>query len=337
MCPKVSNKPASLNRRIVISTISVLYLLCFFDCIVEWYYLDWVVVINGDTRESIFFGKCGGGSSMDLDTWWLSSEFLIDYFRRITGWSATYYHVSFINILTDMEILPRLGTIAPGDLSPIDTFGFGIHEARAILGNNITSALTFVSLGTTVITTFFIGYRIYSATRLNGSPSRLFNRTVAMIIESAAAYSLVLLLDAIIFVLPSFNVVGSSLNEANSYVGGIVIVVTNQGMAPTFLVARIALTDPNSTVESAIITHISGSQFGSQQGSGSGRSGNATGDVGVGQSAYARSLCLARLGMLVERPRSIALRARCVPVSDYESVLAHKPCTAADTIYSNLI
>ncbi|PPQ71717.1 hypothetical protein CVT25_004852 [Psilocybe cyanescens] len=89
---------------------------------------------------------------------------------------------------------------------------------------------------------------------------------MTMLIESAATYSLVLL-QAIIGVVPSNVVVGSSLNKANYYTGGIVTVFSV--MAPTVLVARIALTNPNTTVASATIAHISGLQFGSQQRSGS--------------------------------------------------------------------
>ncbi|PPQ79585.1 hypothetical protein CVT25_003468 [Psilocybe cyanescens] len=48
-------------------------------------------------------------------------------------------------------------------------------------------------------------------------------------------------------------------------------------MAPTILVARIATND-NHTITSSTIIHISGLQFESQQGNGSGRSRNATGE-----------------------------------------------------------
>ncbi|PPQ84761.1 hypothetical protein CVT25_007540 [Psilocybe cyanescens] len=99
-----------------------------------------------------------------------------------------------------------------------------------------------------------------------------------MIIESAAAYALVLLLYAIEIIVPSFSVSGSPMDLADYYIEVIVTVVSMQGMAPTILVARIALTDPNRTEASATLTHISGDlQFKSQQGSGSDRNGNTTG------------------------------------------------------------
>ncbi|PPQ79200.1 hypothetical protein CVT25_002778, partial [Psilocybe cyanescens] len=176
-------------------------------------------------------------------------------------------------------------------------------DANAILFNNILSALTFVSLGTTVITTFLIGYRIYYASRLNsGSPSkRLFNRIAVMIIESAAAYSFVLILDAIFTAVPSSIVVASPLDIADDYVENVLLIVAvrsfhylsnypasqtyNQGMAPTVLVARTALVNPNSTEASTTITHMSGLKFESQQGGGGGQSGNDT-QGGVNESTH---------------------------------------------------
>ncbi|PPQ76472.1 hypothetical protein CVT25_002002 [Psilocybe cyanescens] len=97
---------------------------------------------------------------------------------------------------------------------------------------------------------------------------------MTMIVESAAAYALVLLLYAIDTVAPSVGVLGSPLNEADYYIATIVNVVA--GMAPTILVARVAAND-NQTVSSSTMTHISGLKFGSQQESGNGHSGNSTG------------------------------------------------------------
>lgn len=54
------NKPANANGRIVLSLISALYVLCLADFAVNWYFLDWVVVTNGDTRDSIFLATVGG-------------------------------------------------------------------------------------------------------------------------------------------------------------------------------------------------------------------------------------------------------------------------------------
>ena len=49
--------------------------------------------------------------------------------------------------------------------------------------------------------------------------------------------------------------------------------------------------------------------------------------------AYPSRSGLARLGMRVEQPRRIALRARGDDDSAKVNALAHKPCTATDGIY----
>ncbi|PPQ94135.1 hypothetical protein CVT25_007891 [Psilocybe cyanescens] len=231
----LSKKPENFNRRIIIPTISALYLLCFFNLIVQWYYLTWIIVVNGDSRESIFLGTVDGLQWIAVLTDLLENSLLI-----ISD-----------GLLVDMEMLPRLGTIALGHFRSINTFSCGI--------------------------------RMHSASRIHGLQSgRVFNHIMTIIIESAAAYSLVLLLKAIIIVIPSFNVLGSPLSEADYYMEAIIPVVSIQGLAPTVLVARLALTDPNNVGVPATSTHISGLQFGSQQGSGSGHSGNTTGiDVGA--------------------------------------------------------
>ncbi|PPQ87547.1 hypothetical protein CVT25_008472 [Psilocybe cyanescens] len=243
-----------------------------------WYFLDWVVVINGDTRESIFSGGLG-----ESPQWiWVLSDFLVTssfvvadgllIWRCYHVWGQSFRAILAPLILLVVEFGLFLATIVLK--AKLGEINIPVH---AILFNNIRSALIFVSLGTTAITTFLIVYRIYSASRLNALPSkRLFNRIVVMIIESAAAYTLLLAFETITVIVPSFNNVGSTWSEVSYYVQAVLSVVANQGMAPTILVARIATND-NHTIASSTITHISGLQFGPHQGSGSGRSGNTTG------------------------------------------------------------
>ncbi|PPQ88043.1 hypothetical protein CVT25_000870 [Psilocybe cyanescens] len=273
----LSKKPANLNRRIVLSAISVLYFLCFLEFIIDWYYINWTIVTNGNTRESIFWGTVGYG----LEWIWVLNDFLQNSLLIISDGLLIWrcYHVwgqSFWAILVPLILFAaELGLNVVATVLDIK-FCLITSDANTSLYNNTTSALTFVSLGTTVTATFIIGYRIHSVSqRRDPSSRRLFNHIATIIIESAAAYSIVLLLDAIIYGVPSLIVLGSPLSQAECYVGAILTVVS--GMAPTILVARIATNDNNS-VASATLTHISGDlEFGSQQGSGSGRSGTATG------------------------------------------------------------
>ncbi|PPQ91124.1 hypothetical protein CVT25_013262 [Psilocybe cyanescens] len=272
-----SNKATHANRRIVLSAISVLYLLCFVQFVVQWYSIDLDVVINGDTRESIFFSTVEGGpkwlwvfANVPFYASFVASDGLLIW-RCYHVWGRSFRVISVLLILLLAEFgLFVTATILEG-LSHRLTSG---ANTSAALFNSLTSALVFVSLATTVTTSLLIGYRIYSVARLNGQPSkRLFKHIVVLVIESAAVYSFVLLLDAVFAVIPSFNLVGSPLYQAGYFVDAVLIVVP--GMAPTVLVARIAVTNSNYTVEPTI-THISNLHFESQQGSMRGRSANVT-------------------------------------------------------------
>ncbi|PPQ82850.1 hypothetical protein CVT25_009221 [Psilocybe cyanescens] len=262
----VSKKAENTNRRIVLSVISVLYLICFSDFIFQWYFLDWFVVVNGDTRESIFFGTLGGGPAWMgvLNTFLFYSLLIVS--DGLLIWRC--YHVwgqSFLVILGPLILfVTEFGLFATATTLAGLTNTITSNTKDIIVSNLISSAVTLVSLVTTIITTLLIGYKIHSSSRFDKSPSkRLFNHVVVLVTESAAAYSLILLFEAIFTIDTSFSVVGSPYLLVQYYLEVVTIFVAKQGMAPTVLVARIVLRNPNSTAASTI-THVSGLQFGSQ-------------------------------------------------------------------------
>lgn len=57
-----SKMVVSVNRRILLWSISALYFVCFTEFIIQWYTLDLEIVTNGSTRESIFISIVDGGS-----------------------------------------------------------------------------------------------------------------------------------------------------------------------------------------------------------------------------------------------------------------------------------
>uniref|UniRef100_A0A8H7XVW6 Uncharacterized protein n=1 Tax=Psilocybe cubensis TaxID=181762 RepID=A0A8H7XVW6_PSICU len=75
-----------------------------------------------------------------------------------------------------------------------------------------------------------------------------------MIVESAAVYTILLIFNAIIGLLPSFNNLGARFCEVEYYVG--IMLVVAAGLSPTILVARIALNDSNSTACSLSATSV---------------------------------------------------------------------------------
>ncbi|KAH9478171.1 hypothetical protein JR316_0008624 [Psilocybe cubensis] len=260
----LSRKPANTNSRIVLVTISVLYFLSFLGFIVQWYFTDWSVVIHGETRESMFWAL------MNLPLWigiinniQLNALFVIS--DGLLIWRC--YHVwgqSFKVIFAPLVLLATEFCLAVAAVALQIMYGHIASEvANVALENHMSSAAVFVSLGTTLITTFLIGYRIHTASLLNKSPSqKLYNRIVVTIIESSAVYSLVLLAFAITLVIRVPENSQSLLTEATYYSEAVLLVVT--GMAPTVMVARIALTNPSALAPSAT-SHISGLAFQSDQ------------------------------------------------------------------------
>uniref|UniRef100_A0A8H7XSL9 Uncharacterized protein n=1 Tax=Psilocybe cubensis TaxID=181762 RepID=A0A8H7XSL9_PSICU len=146
-----------------------------------------------------------------------------------------------------------------------------LYIAFICLGTDpIANALAFTLLATTLCTTCLIAYRIITASSSKDAygslPSqRLFHRILAMIVESAAAYAVVLLVWSIVPHLPGPNTAAAGYGKivVNGYVETVLVVVS--GMAPTVLVARLAVTNTSSTTLSATTreVYVSGLQFGS--------------------------------------------------------------------------
>lgn len=61
-------KPAKMGGGVVGLSISTLYLLCFSFFILQWHFLSRAVVIDGDSRESIFYSKEGGPRPISVIT-----------------------------------------------------------------------------------------------------------------------------------------------------------------------------------------------------------------------------------------------------------------------------
>ncbi|PPQ81330.1 LOW QUALITY PROTEIN: hypothetical protein CVT25_015086 [Psilocybe cyanescens] len=276
MSHTVSKKSANMNRRIILSAISILYLICFSNFITQWYILDLSVVINGDTRQSIFIATEFGPVWIFVLTVFLlysllivSDGLLVPSF--IAPFSSAVKQVwicfniwgqSFRIILVPLTLVVVEFGLFVAVIALSVLISQASSDAKATLVNSISSALAFVSSGTTVITSLLIGYKIHSTYRFHDRHfKRLFNHVVIVFIESSAAYSLVLVINATSTVIPSATLFGSPLAQMQYYVDVVLIIVA--GMAPTVMVARLGLANPDD--------------FRSQRGSGV--SVNATGEV----------------------------------------------------------
>lgn len=99
-------------------------------------------------------------------------------------------------------------------------------QSQATLSNAIQSAQIFMSLSTTVITTALIAYRIRSTLKLSRTSAKgFFSHVVEIIVESAAVYSIVVLVYAIITVVVQYPQVGSFVAIAGAYLQSIITIV----------------------------------------------------------------------------------------------------------------
>uniref|UniRef100_A0A8H7XM39 Uncharacterized protein n=1 Tax=Psilocybe cubensis TaxID=181762 RepID=A0A8H7XM39_PSICU len=266
----VCKRTAVPGNSIVLLTITTLYILCFIEVVLQWYFLDRLVLINTNTENSIYWGALGGLQS----TW--GTRFLNDFcfyalFVVSDGlliWRC--YHVWGRSIIA--IIIPSLLLLTELALSAAATifdalFDNGDKKASDILADDrIEAALPFVQLATAVTTTLLMAYRIHYASRSTRNTYRQkFTRVTTVIVESAAVYSLVMLVLAIITALPlSFTSSEGPVYIALYYVQAVAVILA--GLAPTVLVARIALMDSSSpTVVSesrpAVFTHVDPIKF----------------------------------------------------------------------------
>ena len=149
------------------------------------------------------------------------------------------------------------------------------HTLNALIGSSL-----FVTSAATITSTLLIAYRIHATSKhnvLKSSRSR-FNHIVEILAESAAAYAVASLALAIESIIPqtssSNNLVVLVCNAYLTPLYGFIAVrnflfseiclpVTHdvyQGVAPTIMVARVALA-PDKVNDISAISHISGLHF----------------------------------------------------------------------------
>uniref|UniRef100_A0A8H7XPS6 Uncharacterized protein n=1 Tax=Psilocybe cubensis TaxID=181762 RepID=A0A8H7XPS6_PSICU len=127
---------------------------------------------------------------------------------------------------------------------------------EVVSANDMQSAQALISFATTIISTFLIAYKIHKLSTPSSSSSRnLFKHIVMILVESAAVYSLSILVFAIFNLIPATDNLHYSLSYAKLCTQVIVTVIG--GMAPTILVARVALPRSDGSFASTI-SHISG-------------------------------------------------------------------------------
>lgn len=99
-------------------------------------------------------------------------------------------------------------------------------NTRKIL-NNLSSAAFFMTLGATLLTTVLIAYRILSVTRRDPrkGTTRPYKNIAEALVQSAAAYSLVVLLSALMDVIPQNEKTETAIFCADNYTGAVFLVI----------------------------------------------------------------------------------------------------------------
>ncbi|KAH9478081.1 hypothetical protein JR316_0010318 [Psilocybe cubensis] len=132
----------------------------------------------------------------------------------------------------------------------------------ALLMDRVQSAALFVSFLTTTLTTALIGYRIYTLSQQgnNLSTAKRVKHVTKILVESSTIYCIVLLVNAVVAVIPSASYLAESPVNISSFYVQIVLYVVS-GMAPTIVVARIALANPVNGRKETLTTDLSGISF----------------------------------------------------------------------------
>lgn len=97
-------------------------------------------------------------------------------------------------------------------------FGIWPTPKEYTQANTVRGAQLFTSFGTTVITTSLIAYRLLSAISYRYSSSKkLLKHLLLVLLESASIYSIVILVYAVGYMIPSVLVIGSPLQNEQTY------------------------------------------------------------------------------------------------------------------------
>ncbi|PPQ74317.1 hypothetical protein CVT25_000710, partial [Psilocybe cyanescens] len=195
-----SRKPANTHRCGILYSISMLYLLCMIVFVIQWYYLDFAIVINGDTKESIFNATIEGGpvwifvffQFFFYSVFIVSDELLI--WQCYYVWDMSWRVISVPLALFFAEFCLLIAVSVTTAL-----FSIIASAADATIADDIASAQVFMLFGTTVTTSSLIAYKIHTALQLTASHSkRSFSHVVVNVLEPAAVYALVVFIYAVL-------------------------------------------------------------------------------------------------------------------------------------------
>ncbi|KDR70457.1 hypothetical protein GALMADRAFT_144743 [Galerina marginata CBS 339.88] len=252
------------ERSIVVIAITVLYGLSLLELISQWWSLGFSFVQNDQTQETIFlsFGNLPLWDGLVLNIGGFLAIIVADallLWRCFQVWGNSVRVIAFPSFLWVAETAIFFGQIIGQNLS--ENSHSNLSPKAAVLYDNLEAAAFFISAINSILISFLIAYRIYS---VSSSPSHVskstgrFNYVIDIVLQSAAAYSLSLLVNAITAVIPP-TVSGTRLTALILYSTAVTVPII--GIAPTVMVARVALAASQNTSHGSTTVHFSGLLF----------------------------------------------------------------------------
>ncbi|KJA24254.1 hypothetical protein HYPSUDRAFT_39022 [Hypholoma sublateritium FD-334 SS-4] len=230
----------SSQSRIVLATITLLYLVFTAQFTSQWFGLNQSFIEDGDTRFDIL--NSGSSWSIPFNNICsllfsaLADGLLIWRCYNVWGKSVRAIIASLVFLVAEIGLYFYLILI---DLVPRLTRA----NNAAILHNNLLSAAFFMTLGSTLLTTILIAYRIHSVAKSSTAAptkrSRTYSNIGDLIVQSAAPYAFMSLIYAIAVVIPTSSD-AVYLTRIYPLVGYVSLIFSfTASAAPTIMVARI--------------------------------------------------------------------------------------------------
>jgi len=241
----VTRKPG--QNRVILATICASWIDAFAILCIKWYLTDWAFVHLGDSRSSIFLATSEGtppiqfvSGILQKTQYILADGLLIWRCFRVCSrrWILISAPLMFfvVEILLCIILTVMDGMMKFGPNSAAIT----LEESSNILGGTLGVVIALTS----VIATLMICRQILVNTSDSNYFRKKYTRTIRMLIESASLYTVSVVARSITF----FVQIGfSSANVSALSAYSTAIVIITSGLAPTLMVAQVALLSPNAS------------------------------------------------------------------------------------------
>jgi len=249
------------QSRIVVTIMTMLYMLGIAQFGIQWYICSWNFTTNGDTRETVFVSLFNGPvwTRLVITITSFSMCILADgllIWRCFHVWNRSRRVISFLLFLFISEIGLYVAQIL---VVCIEANFKQVTAKEAFNLNALESALFFVSFATTIATTLLISYRIYSVTRDTSFSKGHLHHVTEIVLQSGAVYSCAIFIAALAAVIPGNGNAASRVYALSSYATYLLVPIA--GIAPTIMIARVCWESAYNADHVSSVFHVSVLQF----------------------------------------------------------------------------